>query len=108
MLLSQPSAWTLRAHDFVLDHPEFHHYDNFTANIYQNWKTGEVEAIRKWFKAPDPSSNFNSALDKRAIGTGTWILEHQTYLDWKAHGTRLWIQGKGLSTSTLIGGTTPN
>ncbi|KIK60991.1 hypothetical protein GYMLUDRAFT_43090 [Collybiopsis luxurians FD-317 M1] len=42
-----------QAHDFVLSHPKF----NSTVNIYQNWKTGEVEAIRKWFNAPDPSTN---------------------------------------------------
>ncbi|KIK60845.1 hypothetical protein GYMLUDRAFT_43448 [Collybiopsis luxurians FD-317 M1] len=63
---------------------------------------GEVEAIRKWFNAPDPSTNFNSALDKRASGTGTWILEHPTYLEWKAHGGRLWIQGKVGSGKTVL------
>ncbi|KIK60750.1 hypothetical protein GYMLUDRAFT_594628 [Collybiopsis luxurians FD-317 M1] len=92
-----------QAHDFVLNQPEFHHHnDNSTVNIYQNWKTGEVEAIRKWFNAPDPSTNFNSALDKRASGTGTWILEHQTYLGWKSQGTRLWIQGKVGSGKTVL------
>ncbi|KIK60759.1 hypothetical protein GYMLUDRAFT_594800 [Collybiopsis luxurians FD-317 M1] len=90
-----------QAHDFVLNHPEFH--DNSTVNIYQNWiKTGELEAIRKWLNAPDPSTNFISALDKRAAGTGTWILRHQTYLNWKVHGRRLWIQGKVGSGKTIL------
>ncbi|KIK64720.1 hypothetical protein GYMLUDRAFT_39690 [Collybiopsis luxurians FD-317 M1] len=75
-----------QAHDFVLNRPEFHHH---TVNIYQDWKTDKLEAIRSWLNAPDPSTNFNSALDRRASGTGKWILEHPTYLDWKENGRTL-------------------
>ena len=58
-------------------------------------ETDKLEAIRTWLNAPDPSINFNNALDKKATGTGEWIIKHPTYRGWKNHGNLLWIQGKG-------------
>ncbi|KIK56689.1 hypothetical protein GYMLUDRAFT_781406 [Collybiopsis luxurians FD-317 M1] len=92
-----------QAHDFVLHYPDFHHYENSTINIqYHDWKTRDLDAIRKWLNAPDSSINFNNAFDKKTLGTGKWILEHQTFLNWKKNGQRLWIQGKVGSGKTVL------
>ncbi|KAE9391239.1 hypothetical protein BT96DRAFT_945541 [Gymnopus androsaceus JB14] len=55
----------------------------------------QVQKIRDWLKAPDCSTNFNTAANKKTAGTGTWIIKHQKYIEWKNNGGLLWIQGKG-------------
>ncbi|KIK69353.1 hypothetical protein GYMLUDRAFT_35425, partial [Collybiopsis luxurians FD-317 M1] len=85
-----------QAHDFTIEFAEFH------LNTYQGWHTNDLEAIRKWLNAPDPSSNFNSAIRKKTPGTGKWILEHETYLKWKKSGGRLWMQGKVGTGKTVL------
>jgi hypothetical protein len=58
--------------------------------------TNDVSDIRKWLKAPDPSTNFVAACDKRTPGTGDWIFSDPQFVEWRqaAFGV-LWIQGKG-------------
>ncbi|KIK69323.1 hypothetical protein GYMLUDRAFT_35400 [Collybiopsis luxurians FD-317 M1] len=84
------------ARDFTIEHAEFNH------NTYQGWNTSDLDAIRKWLNAADPSNNFNSAIEKKTPGTGEWILEDETYLEWKDNGGRLWIQGKVGTGKTVL------
>jgi hypothetical protein len=58
----------------------------------------DIVEIRNWLKAPDPSTNFITACDKKTLGTGEWILSQPQYIQW-CEGTAglLWIQGKGKS-----------
>ncbi|KAF9062678.1 ankyrin repeat-containing domain protein, partial [Rhodocollybia butyracea] len=58
--------------------------------------TNDVSDIRKWLKAPDPSTNFVAACDKRTPGTGDWIFSDPQFIKWRqAASGVLWIQGKG-------------
>ncbi|KAF9056915.1 hypothetical protein BDP27DRAFT_1454269 [Rhodocollybia butyracea] len=71
--------------------------------INNNWKTDDVFAIRKWLKAPDPSTNFVAACDKRTPGTGEWILSDPQFVEWReATSGVLWIQGKVGSGKTFL------
>ncbi|KAE9392297.1 hypothetical protein BT96DRAFT_944734 [Gymnopus androsaceus JB14] len=54
-----------------------------------------IQKIRDWLKAPDCSTNFDTAANKKTAGTGSWIIEHPKYIKWKNNGGLLWIQGKG-------------
>ncbi|KAE9389600.1 hypothetical protein BT96DRAFT_926465 [Gymnopus androsaceus JB14] len=64
--------------------------------------TDEKEKIRKWLDAPDCATNFQVADDKRAEGTGEWILNHLEYVKWKQNSGKLWIQGKAGSGKTIL------
>ncbi|KAF9065839.1 ankyrin repeat-containing domain protein [Rhodocollybia butyracea] len=69
----------------------------FIVNNYQSW------TIQNWLKAPNPSTNFVAACDKKTAGTGEWILSHPEYDKWhqSKHGI-LWIQGKAGSGKTIL------
>lgn len=50
--------------------------------------------ILRWLSAPDPSSNYNSALKKRHIDTGLWFINSQQFRDWKVgKDAFLWLYG---------------
>ncbi|KAF9066363.1 hypothetical protein BDP27DRAFT_1330636, partial [Rhodocollybia butyracea] len=65
--------------------------------------TNNVSDIRKWLKAPDPSTNFVAACDKRTPGTGEWIFSDPQFVEWReATSGILWIQGKVGSGKTFL------
>ncbi|KAF9067409.1 ankyrin repeat-containing domain protein [Rhodocollybia butyracea] len=71
--------------------------------INNSWKTNDVFAIRSWLKAPDPSTNFVAACDKRTPGTGEWIFFHPQFVEWReATSGTLWIQGKVGAGKTFV------
>jgi hypothetical protein len=39
--------------------------------------------IIKWLSAPDPSTNYNKALEQRYEGSGLWFLESDAFAKWK-------------------------
>lgn len=55
----------------------------------------EQKKIMDWLKAPNCSTNYTAAVNKRVKNTGKWILDHPVYKEWKQTGDILWIQGKG-------------
>ncbi|KIK56235.1 hypothetical protein GYMLUDRAFT_821869 [Collybiopsis luxurians FD-317 M1] len=62
----------------------------------------EKEKIQKWLNAPDCTMDFQTAANKRAEGTGQWILERPMYIKWKQSPNLLWIQGKAGSGKTIL------
>jgi hypothetical protein len=64
--------------------------------------------IERWLSPPDPSTNYNKALQQRQEGTGLWFLQSDVYAQWKIQqNSMLWIQGipgcgKTILSSTLI------
>ncbi|KAF9058423.1 hypothetical protein BDP27DRAFT_587308 [Rhodocollybia butyracea] len=70
---------------------------------YHTWNTNDVLPIQNWLKAPDPSTNFVAACDKRTPGTGDWICSHPQYTQWcRGKPGILWIQGKVGSGKTVL------
>ncbi|KAE9408023.1 hypothetical protein BT96DRAFT_59180 [Gymnopus androsaceus JB14] len=68
-----------------------------------NVANDEEEKIRGWLNAPNCFINFTSAVDKKAEGTGEWILNHMQYIKWiEETGGILWIQGKAGSGKTVL------
>lgn len=64
--------------------------------------------VMRWLSAPDTTTNFYSAKSKHHASTGSWFLEHTSFLEWQA-GTRsfLWLHGlsgcgKTVLSSTII------
>ncbi|KAF9063866.1 ankyrin repeat-containing domain protein [Rhodocollybia butyracea] len=84
-------------------------YNIITKNNYNynyNWKPINIVEIRNWLKAPDPSTNFVSACDKKTSGTGEWIFSQQEYIQWcQGPAGLLWIQGKVGSGKTILSST---
>jgi hypothetical protein len=62
----------------------------------------ELQALQMWLRAPDVSIKFNEAIERRAAGTGEWILSHSQYAEWRQNGGVLCIQGKAGSGKTVI------
>ena len=53
-----------------------------------------TDKIRKWLLPPDPSTNLNEALNKKHIGTGSWLLESEPFQKWKGSDyDSLWLHG---------------
>ena len=52
------------------------------------------EKIRSWLKPPDPTTNYNTAIEARQVGTGAWFMQSQDFVDWTTTpGSFLWIRG---------------
>ena len=54
--------------------------------------------LRKWISPPDPSVNYNTACKAHHGDTATWCTQGDTFADWKASGSLLWIHGKRACT----------
>ncbi|EPS45382.1 hypothetical protein H072_573 [Dactylellina haptotyla CBS 200.50] len=65
----------------------------------------EQEKIINWLSPPDPSINYNTALEKHHPGSGSWFLEGKTYFTWKTQpgsNSTLWISGGTGSGKTVL------
>jgi hypothetical protein len=52
------------------------------------------QAMLQWLSAPDPSINYNKALQQRHKGSGLWFLQSQAFAEWKAQPRSfLWLHG---------------
>jgi len=66
------------------------------------------EKIERWLSPPDPSTNYNKALQQRQKGTGLWFLQSSVYTQWKTQpNSGLWLYGipgcgKTILSSTII------
>ncbi|KAH9010699.1 hypothetical protein EDB85DRAFT_1901765 [Lactarius pseudohatsudake] len=62
--------------------------------------TGNVRIdFRSWMSpesppGADPSINYNAACEAHHEGTAAWCTQSNTFADWKASGSLLWIHGK--------------
>src|SRR2546423_9103116 len=65
------------------------------------------EKIERWLSPPDPSTNYNRALQQRQKGTGLWFLQSDAFAKWKTQRNSLWLYGipgcgKTILSSTII------
>ena len=66
--------------------------------------------IRRWLSGPDPSLNYNRALQKRHGKTGSWLFGHGGFRDWKQDpgpSSVIWLYGipgcgKTILCSTIL------
>jgi hypothetical protein len=62
--------------------------------------------IRRWLTLADPSTNYNSALQQRQGGTGTWFLQCEEFLQWKVkRNSFLWLCGITGCGKTILSAT---
>ncbi|KAH9025307.1 hypothetical protein EDB85DRAFT_1893942 [Lactarius pseudohatsudake] len=50
----------------------------------------------------DPSINYNAACEAHHEGTAAWCTQSNTFADWKASGSLLWIHGKPGSGKSVV------
>jgi Cdc6-like AAA superfamily ATPase len=66
------------------------------------------DQIKNWLSPPDPSTNYNKALQQRQKGTGTWLLQSEEFTQWNTRqNSLLWLYGipgcgKTILSSTAI------
>jgi NACHT domain len=52
------------------------------------------EKIDRWLLPPDPSINYNKAIEQRCKGSGLWFLESDTFTKWQTRrNSFLWLHG---------------
>ncbi|KAJ3766056.1 ankyrin repeat-containing domain protein [Lentinula raphanica] len=71
-------------------------------NVNYYLSSDEEKKLQDWLAAPDSSSNYSTALNKRVAGTCQWIFQDPVYLKWKEEGSILWIQGQAGSGKTFL------
>jgi Cdc6-like AAA superfamily ATPase len=65
-------------------------------------------SIEKWLSSPDPSTNYNKALQQRQKGTGVWLLNSSPFQRWQTQQhSFLWLHGipgcgKTILSSTIV------
>lgn len=59
--------------------------------------------IKAWLSPTDPSTNFNHAKKIRHTGTGKWLLQSDSFVEWE-HGARrhLWLYGMPGCGKTIL------
>jgi len=60
------------------------------------------EKLRTWLSPPDPSINHNTAHKTQHSGTATWLIEGDTFREWKKNGSLLWIRGNPGSGKSVL------
>lgn len=57
---------------------------------------GLQKRLSQWLGLPDPSTNYNAALEKRHPETGLWLVNGQQLKEWKSSRSSLmWLHGNG-------------
>ncbi|KAH9059856.1 hypothetical protein EDB87DRAFT_1809517 [Lactarius vividus] len=57
---------------------------------------------RTWLTPPDPSPNYNIACKTHQDGTAEWFFLANTFAEWNAKGSLLWIHGRPGSGKTIL------
>ena len=66
------------------------------------------DKIQRWLSAPDPSINYNKALQQRNKDSGLWFLQTEAFAKWKTRpNSFLWLHGipgcgKTILSSTIV------
>lgn len=64
------------------------------------------QEIQDWLSAPDPSGNYENALEKRHKGTGLWFTGGQPFAGWRKQSKAfLWLHGIPGSGKTVLSST---
>ncbi|KAL9628246.1 MAG: hypothetical protein Q9164_007348, partial [Protoblastenia rupestris] len=68
--------------------------------------TENHKKVHRWLAAPDPSSNYSAAVERRCRNTGSWFLESDNYQDWlSTPGALLWLYGIPGCGKTILSST---
>jgi hypothetical protein len=63
----------------------------------------DKDRLSGWLKTPNPSTNFQVALEKRHQETGLWLITGQQYNEWKTSSHAfMWIHGKAGCGKTIL------
>ncbi|KAI9441063.1 hypothetical protein BJY52DRAFT_1378164 [Lactarius psammicola] len=65
-------------------------------------RRGVRQDLQDWISPPDPSINYVTACDAHHKNTATWCTQGNTFADWKASGSLLWIHGKPGSGKSIL------
>lgn len=57
--------------------------DEIAEGVVKLHSSDKHHDICRWLSGPDPSSNYNQALQKRHARTGSWLLDNVGFRDWK-------------------------
>ena len=74
------------------------------AKVTHMWDDAQKRLIEKWLLAPDPSTNYALAREKRQPNSGIHLLRSPQFEQWKRSQecSMLWLHGKAGSGKTLL------
>lgn len=86
------NCWNLfLSHSFSPNYYLFKH-QYVICTCQRNWLAFVIEKYQEWLVPCDPSTNHHNATERHHVGTGTWLLEHKMYMDWKKDpNSFMWI-----------------
>ncbi|KAG9566852.1 Pfs, NACHT and ankyrin domain protein, partial [Aureobasidium melanogenum] len=68
--------------------------DNTNKNVEKLRDYASSNKLKEWLHAPDPSTNYNRAIQQRHPGTGLWFTRSTSYGDWRVERNGfLWLHG---------------
>ncbi|SMQ55633.1 unnamed protein product [Zymoseptoria tritici ST99CH_3D7] len=74
-----------------------------TQQLLASKQSDQFKKITHWLSPPDPWTNHASARQRHEPHTGAWLLDHRSYLDWKAGTERhMWLYGKAGCGKTVL------
>lgn len=77
--------------------------DNTNKNVNKLFSYALSNGLKDWLNAPDPSTNYNRAIQQRHPGTGLWFLQSKVFADWRVKENRfLWLHGLAGCGKTVL------
>ncbi|KAI0292992.1 hypothetical protein B0F90DRAFT_1822487 [Multifurca ochricompacta] len=76
--------------------------DDGKASVEGMQKALTTEDFRSWLSPPDPSKNHNIARKSHHDGTASWFIHGNTFPEWRATGSLLWVHGKPGSGKSVL------
>ncbi|KAG9556530.1 Pfs, NACHT and ankyrin domain protein, partial [Aureobasidium melanogenum] len=77
--------------------------DNTNKNVKELCGSASLDRLINWLHAPDPSVNYNRAIQQRHPGTGLWFLQSKAFADWNVGGNGfLWLHGLAGCGKTVL------
>jgi hypothetical protein len=77
--------------------------DNTNKYVEELCGSASSDRLINWLHAPDPSTNYNRAIQQRHPGTGLWFLQSKAFANWKAERNGfLWLHGLAGCGKTVL------
>ncbi|KAH0168199.1 Pfs, NACHT and ankyrin domain protein, partial [Aureobasidium melanogenum] len=77
---------------------------NTNKNVNKLFSYALSDRLKSWLHAPDPSTNYNRAIQLRHPGTGLWFLQSKAFRDWRVEENGfLWLHGLAGCGKTVLG-----
>ena len=76
--------------------------NNIVKRLSQNANEVQEQKLLDWLSVLNPSMKHAAISCQKQPGTGEWLLQEQTFLNWVDHGRAFWLQGTCGTGKTVL------